>query len=160
MEDQKKSRTTRNRRTKRVPFGRPRLKMSLDDKLMRRLEKANLVPRWINDDNHGQVLAQAQDGGYLFVTSDGSEFIGEELDTPDKDRRIKKFVGSERSGEPITAYLMAIPKKFYEEDLQSKEEQNLMVDAAVKGGNPSGLKSHDVSPELGGTSVKEIKYKP
>jgi len=160
MKEQLKTRTTRNRRTKRVPFGRPMLKMSIDNKLRARLEKANLVPRWFNDDNHGQRLVQAQEGGYQFVTADGSEFIGDTLETPDKDRRIKKIVGTEKSGEPKTAYLMAIPKKFYEEDLQSKEEQNLMVDAAIKGGTPSGLKNHGVSPELGGASLKNVEYKP
>ncbi len=148
------------KRTKRVPFGMARRKMNLDAATTIRLGKAKLVPRWINDDNHGNRLMQAAEGGYVFVTSDGSEYIGDALETPDKDRRISKLVGTHKDGKPLIAYLMAIPEKYKQEDDESKEAVNRMVDDAIRGGQPAGLQNHGVAPQMGGASVTKIDYKP
>lgn len=145
-------------RRKRTPFGVARLKLSLDDDTLKRLEKDDLVPRWINDEDHGSRIRNAIDGGYEFVESSGAEEVGGE--SVETDRRIKKLVGSNHDGSPKYAFLMAIPRKFYEEDSKAKEENNKLVDDAIRGGTPAGLKSHGIDPSKGGTYVKDVQYKP
>lgn len=145
-------------RRKRTPLGVAKLKMSLDERTKEYLESNDLIPRWVNDEDHGQRVQNARDGGYEFVTAKGSEVVGEE--TEQAGVKIQKLVGSHQDGSPKYAFLMAIPRKFYEEDQQAKEEKNRLVDDAIRGGNPTGLKSHNIDPSKGRTYVKNVDYKP
>lgn len=141
-------------RTERVPFGVMRQKMTIDQSTKKRLAAEGKVPRWINDDDHGQRIMQAMQGGYEHIQAD--EVGGQ----PQEDRRIRKLVGSNKDGSPKYAYLMAIEEKFYKEDQAKKEAVNSKVDTAIRGGNPTGLGHHGVSAEQGKTYVKNIDYTP
>jgi hypothetical protein len=150
----------RKERTTRVAFGVPRLKMNLDAKTEARLKKEGVVPRWINDEDHGQRLKNAIDGGYEFVNADGTEEVGTTKEVQDRDRRIRKLVGANKDGSAKYAYLMAIPREYYDEDQAKKEATNRMVDDAIRGGSPGGLKPHGIAPDKGGTYVKNVDYTP
>lgn len=143
-------------RRKRTPFGVMRLKMSLDAETMKRLEAENKIPRWINDDDHGQRIMNAREGDYEFVESVGQ--VGDKA--VDADRRIRKLVGSHKDGSPKYAYLMAIPKEFYEEDQKAKEAVNQQVDDTIRAGSPKGSRPLNMAPDQGGTYVKDINYTP
>jgi len=153
----RKAATSRKRRD-RTPFGVLQLKMSLDAKTRAYLDAKDLIPRWINDEDHGERIRKALEGDYEYVTPNadvevGSDVIGEDV-------KIKKLVGSHADGSPKYAYLMAIPREFYEEDHQTKEETNKLVDDAIRGGNPRGSKDHNIDPEKGRTYVKNVDYNP
>jgi hypothetical protein len=145
-------------RTKRTPMGSPRKQLSLDAETLKQLK--GRVPRWINDDNHGQRLQQAISGGYDFLYSTGTEVVGDGNKSEDKDRRIRKMVGSNKDNTPLYAYLMAIDEKFYKEDQALKEKENMKVDHAIKGGAPSGLNNHGIDPNQGSSYVKNVDYQP
>jgi hypothetical protein len=147
----------RQKRTDRIPFGVLRQKLNLDKATEARLKREKLVPRWINDDDFGQRIKDAQSGGYEFVTADGTEKIGDAKELQDSNKAIKKLVGTHRDGSSKIAYLMAIPEEFYNEDQAAKEEVNMRVDNAIRGGNPAGLKHHGVDPKHGSTYKKNIK---
>jgi hypothetical protein len=145
-------------RRQRVPFGVARRKMTLDSATEKSLRSDNKIPRWINDSE--DRLIQAQNGGYEFVTANGTELVGEGKELQERDRMIRKLVGKNPDGSGKYSYLMAIPKEFYEEDQKRKEEHNNLVDLAIKGGQPNGLPHHGISPDKGQTYVKNIDYQP
>jgi len=143
-------------RTNRVLFGVARRKLTLDGDTASRMKRQGKIPRWINEDD--ARLEGAQEGGYEFVTADGTEVAGS--DQAEQGKRIRKAVGKHADGSPKYAYLMAIPKEFYDEDQAKKESVNHMVDQAVQGGNPNGLTHHNVPQDRGGTYVKDVQYQP
>lgn len=134
--------------------------MSLDNRTQALFKKEGLVPRWVNDDDHGGRVQAAINGGYDFVSSDGEMIVGDAVKKEDANRRVRKLVGTHKDGSPQYAYLMGIKKEFYDEDQAKKEEQNQMVDDAIRGGAPTGLKPHGVTPDMGGTTVKNVQYTP
>lgn len=122
------------RQSNRVPLGNYRRKLSIDDNLKSRIEQDGYVLRWVNDQK--SRIHDAQQAGYVFVTSDGLEKIGDNGDqNTDPGSRISQIVGTNEVGDPIRAYLMAIPRDFYEEDQQLKQKQVDEIDDAIKGGN-------------------------
>ena len=149
-------------RTERVPFGVRRQKMSLAAETKEMLESKGLVPRWFNDEEHGERLRQAQQGGWEFVIPTGTIKVGDAKEKQEEGAKIKKLVGTHRDGRPKYAYLMAIRKKWYEEDQMKKEERNMMVDEAIRGGNTGAgnLGAHPNSPNKEGLYRKNINYKP
>lgn len=151
---------TAKERRERQPLGVMRKKMSLDAATTKMLETKGLVPRWINDEDHGLRLQNAISGGYDFVSSTGEMIVGDQVFKEDEKRRVRKLVGSHKDGSPKYSFLMAIKREFYNEDQAKKEEQNEMVDEAIKGATPPGLKSHGVAPDEGGTYTKNIQYEP
>jgi len=164
MSDKKQEKDERSRgrsnRRERIPFGGMKLKLSLDDNTKKRLKSQGLIPRWFNDEAHGERLRLAQQAGYDFVTAEGTEQVGDSKNPQERDRRIKRIVGSNQDGSPKYAYLMAIPIEYYEEDKKAKEEVNKQVDDAIRGGEPQGVQHHGVDPSKGGTTVKNINYNP
>lgn len=150
------ARQRNNDRRKRNPLGVMRLKMNLDHQTMERLEAEDKVPRWINDSD--TRIQDAMAGDYEFLNRAVS--TGDNQEAVEEDRRIRKVVGKHKDGSPMYAYLMAIPRDYYEEDQRAKEEQNQKVDQAIRGGNPHGLAPHNVSPNQGGAYVKSVDYKP
>jgi hypothetical protein len=136
-------------RKKRTPFGQPKLALSIDAETSRKLESQNKVARWFNDTD--DRIQRALDGGWEFLNAKVKVGTEEE----EQDNRIKKRVGRD-----LYAFLMAIPKKFYDEDQAAKEERNQMVDDAIRGGTPPGLNHHGIDGSRGSTSVKSVDYKP
>ena len=149
----------RQDRRKRTPFGVRKKSMNLDRDTEKRLEAEGLVPRWVNDDDNGERLRQAQEGDYDFIYAENVE-VGDKKEKQEDRRKIRKLVGSNKDGSPKYAYLMAIRKEYYEEDQRAKEEINMKVDEAIRGGNPRGLEPLGVSPEKGRAFVKNIEYVP
>lgn len=155
MSNKGRAAETSESRRKRAPFGVPKKKLNLDDATMQRLKDDGLVPRWVND--VGSRIHEALAGDYNFVNNPNVK-VGDTEESVDA--RIRKQVGTQKTGEPLYAYLMAIKKEFYDEDQEAKEEINKKVDHAIRGGNPTGLKHHGINPELGGSTVKNIDYQP
>ena len=149
--------TARRERNKRVPFGQLQMKMSVDQQTLDKLASKGMIPRWVNDENHGQRIRNAENGGYEFVISEGSEIIGSS--TADEDKRIRKLVGSEKDGSPKYAYLMAIHEDFHNEDMQAKEAVNAQIDDSIRAGTPKGTQSLNVSSDKVKMS-SEVTYKP
>ena len=139
----------RNRK-QRIPFGKPRMVLNVDDKTIEKVTSQGKVLRWFNGED--DRIERALDGGWEFVNLPGVK-TGDTEEV--QDRRIKKRVGRD-----LYAFLMAIPKEFYDEDQTAKEERNMMVDDAIRGGRPDGVQPHNVSDRDGGAYVKGINYKP
>jgi len=145
---------TRIDRKERVPFGIQRRKLNISTEMEKKL--VGKVTRWINDTD--SRISDAQAGGYEFVQEDIK--VGDAKTTMETDRRKRQRVGTNKDGSPQYSYLMAIKREFYEEDQAKKEETNKKVDLAIRGGAPTGLNHHGVSPNAGGTYVKNIDYQP
>jgi hypothetical protein len=154
----KRSEATKQDRRKRTPLGVQRKSLSLDEKTLKALN--GRVPRWVNDDNHGQRISAALEGGYNFIESTGTEMVGDTVKSEESDRRIRKLVGTHKDNSPKYAYLMAIEKEFYDEDQARKEAENAKVDQTIKGGQPRGINDHGISPDQGRTFVKNVEYQP
>jgi len=148
---------TAKERRERNPFDVMRRKMVLDNKTMDLIKKEGLVPRWVNDTNHGSNIAIYMNNGYDFISQDGYIIVGDSLSTQDAKSRIKVLAGTDKDGSPMYAYLMAIKEEFYKEDQEKKEVRNMLVDDAIRGGN---LQDHGVDPKSGGIHVKNIQYSP
>lgn len=82
------------------------------------------VGRWINDT--GDRLARAQQAGYDFVPDTTQAISG------DVGSRKSQVVGTHANGEPMRAYLMAIPREFYEEDQAVKRQEIEAKEAPIK----------------------------
>ena len=143
------TRTRKKDRKKRVGFGVPHLSMTIDEKTQRRLEAEGKVAYWFNDKDNR--IQRALESDYEFVTYDDVK-VGTDEEV-EEDRRIKK-----RVGRGVEAFLMAIPKEYYDEDQAAKEERNKMVDEAIRGGQPPGVDTPNVAG--GGTYKGNISYKP
>lgn len=144
-----RERDTRKRR-KRSSMSGMQTKLTLDSETQKRLKAEGMVARWFNDNDNR--IQRAQDSDWEFVTYDGVKVGSKE--EGEQDRRIKKSVGR-----GMTAYLMAIPKEFYEENQREQEERNMLVDEAIRGGQPPGTPPPDVG-SAGGTYRGNIQYKP
>lgn len=108
-------------RNKRIPFGIPRSKLSID----KPIEGYHL--HWVNDE--GGRLVQAQQGDYTFVAPDEVGFV-EDIE----EGRVSRLVGTQEDGSPMYAYLMKIPQEYYEEDQAHLQSQLDEIDNRIKGG--------------------------
>lgn len=78
--------------------------------------------RIVNDDPTTGQLQKKLDLGYEFVNAGNNVQVG------DKDANsasnvgnvVSKIVGPDRNGDPMRAYLLRIPKEFFEEDQEAK----------------------------------------
>jgi hypothetical protein len=116
---------------KRVPFGAHRTKLQVEDTI------PGYVLRWFNDVD-GR-LQRAEEGGYVFVTSDEVPRLGQgalHQGNSDVNSKVSKIVS--RGKDEIRAYLMKIKKEYYDEDQAVKESVNYQVDEAMRAGTPSG----------------------
>lgn len=81
------------------------------------LDEENYTYRWVNDT--GERILQLKDRGYEFVNSRG-KIVG---DMTIDSAKLDSSIVSQRMGGGITAYLMAIPKEYYEEDQAYKRKR-------------------------------------
>jgi len=79
------------------------------------LDEENYTYRWVNDT--GERILQLKDRGYEFVNSKGKVVGDMTIDSA----KLDSSIVSQRMGGGITAYLMAIPKEYYEEDQAYKQ---------------------------------------
>jgi hypothetical protein len=127
--------------------------MTVDDTTKERYKGKRM--RWINDTADGRVQ-RAEDGGYGFVTADGTERIGEgQNGNSDLGSRISRIVGTKEDGTPLRAYLMAIDEEYYQEDQAAKQKEVDEIDAQIRSGSVGNTK-----PGQDGRYVKDISYKP
>ena len=132
--------TTTERRP-RVPFGGHRTKMQLSVEDLKGFEERGEVPRWIN--NQDGRLQRALSGGYTFAEPEEAASIGQfGLNKGDKDLDGKvSMIVSKGSIDTIRAFLMKIPKEYYDADKVAKELRNQSVDEMLdrnKSGDPGG----------------------
>lgn len=111
-------------RSDRVPLGVARSKLSVPG-------RSGYVRRWIND-AEGR-LANAESGGYQFVTDEKMQIGQQDIDNENRDlgartsRVVDKTTGQK-------AYLMEIKAEFYEEDQAIKVRKVEEVDQRIKKG--------------------------
>ena len=125
-------------RVARVPFGGVKLKLQMSDADMKGFKDRKMVTRWFNDDP-GRI-ERAQGGGYKFVkpehaTSLGQGALHSDGNDPESNARVSIVVNRDPV---IRAYLMEIPKKFYDEDQAAKAAQVDLVDEALASGGAGG----------------------
>jgi len=125
-------------RVARVPFGGVKLKLQLSDADMKGFQDRKMVTRWFNDDP-GRI-ERAQGGGYKFVkpehaTSLGQGALHSDGNDPESNARVSIVVNRDP---PIRAYLMEIPKKFWDEDQAAKQADVDRVDEALASGGAGG----------------------
>lgn len=137
-----RTRQTDNKRAKRVPLGSLRQKLHVPEEL----KEDGYHYHWFND-IPGR-LEQAGQAGYEFV---GGTPTGEAGDTnTDIGSRTSTVVDR---AEGTRAYLMRIPKEYYDEDQAAKQAVNDRVDEAIMGGKVAESEGQYV-PKSG------ISYKP
>lgn len=126
-------------RTKRqrIPFSANRKRLDVDW-VEKDFEK-KWVARWFNDQD-GRV-ERAQAAGYALVKPEEVVGLGDsELHqgNTDLNAKVSKVVGRAEGNVPIRAYLLKIPREFYEEDQAEKEKVNARVDEAIRAGKAGG----------------------
>lgn len=108
---------------KRVPVSSSRAPLKVNG-----FDQTNQVGRWVNDID--DRIIRFLEGGYQFVNQDGSLSVGEggsAGSASSVDSRVKKPVGK-----GVTAYLMAIPREFYEADQAAKQREVDATEEAMK----------------------------
>ena len=84
------------------------------------LKDPNKVYAWVTDSNQRVERAYAKD--YDFVKK--GDFAQNLPDDHDIGDRISQHVGTGKSNEPLTAYLMSVDREFHEEDLNAALDRN------------------------------------
>lgn len=131
---------------KRVPVSSNRAPLTVKG-----LDQTKYVARFVNDIE--DRIAKFLIGGYQFVNrdKDGRVVVGEPTAGTSSavDQRIKKPVGH-----GVTAYLMAIPREFYEEDQRNKEREIAAVEAAMKRPQKSNRNVINEEVDFGSVAVE------
>ena len=101
------------------------------DKLTVYGQDANRHYRWVNDNNDGQRIFMLENAGYRIET-DKTLTIGQRKmsDSKGQGSAHRKFVGTDKEGNSIYAYLMSVEQEFYQEDQAAKQTE---VDNKEKG---------------------------
>lgn len=97
----------------RQPFGAVSLKLSAP-------KRAGYHRHWFNDEL--DRIAQAKAAGYTHVLEESTN------------KPMKRVVGTAKQGGALTAYLMEIPKEWFEADMAVGQKMVDEVDAAIRGG--------------------------
>jgi hypothetical protein len=121
----------------RIPFGVPRTKMAVPHQI------EGFCLRWVND-VPGRIF-QAQQGGYEFVTT--SEMNMQVTTVTDVNKalgdKIAILVGTQKSGEPMFAYLMKIKEEYRQEDEAALAAVANRNDQQIRNGNAGGVNSEE-----------------
>ena len=123
--EQRKTSRKGEGRQARIPLGQQKPKLA-------REARKGMVGRWVND--VGGRIAAARQAGYDQV----AESFGDEEEKP-----VSLTVGVQDNGQPLIAFYMEIPEKFYREDQKVKQQQVDLVDEAIAGGNIEGAVGQD-----------------
>ena len=148
-------------RKQRLKWGDPKLRMSVDSETVDRLSKSGLTPRWVNDDGKGRI-ERLQQRGYDFVTDESTKIGDDQQGNSDLGARVSRVVGTNKTGDPIRAYLMVQPSEFYNEDQEEKESVNAKVDEAIRRGEAGGPNETSFNDGKGNHTYikKETRYQP
>lgn len=117
MAEETKTRKKRPERAK-VGGGRDLLNVRFTDKSMDK----NYATRWVNDEP--SRIMHLQERGYEFVRWDEVEKVGDKSinNVTHDSEYVSKDVGTWGGGR-MTAYLMKIPREYFEEDQQEKQKE-------------------------------------
>lgn len=107
-------------RAERIPLGVRKQKLLAEI-------REGYVGRWVNDD--GDRINQALQGGYTFVAKDGVAA------SDDPGSRISRIVGTKAGGGSLSAYLMEIPKEWYDADQLAKRQGIDATESLIKRGS-------------------------
>ena len=101
-------------RPRRVPVAESRNRLTVEGKL----DRKNFVQRWVNDQD--DRIARFKEAGYEFVTNEGISVGDPTVDykSTSDTSIVRKGVGGGK-----VAYLMQIPREYYEEDQAKKQAQ-------------------------------------
>ena len=104
----------RKQRPNRVPVAESRNRLTVEGKI----DTVNFVQRWVNDTD--DRIPRFVAGGYEFVNNDGISVGDSTVDykTTTDTSIVRKGVGGGK-----VAYLMQIPREFYDEDQAKKQTQ-------------------------------------
>jgi len=146
------------KKRERVPLGVPRRKLAFAG-----MDEENYSYRVIhNRPSRPNRVNEALNAGYEFVESD--ELLGEGNVTDEiaasTDSRVTSVVGEDEKGNPMTGYLMRIPREFCEEDQAKKQELvNKREEAILKGVDSQGRPGQDgrYIPTDGGQPITNIQ---
>lgn len=117
------------RETSRKGEGRQaRTPLGLQKPKLAREARKGMVGRWVNDT--GGRIAAAREAGY--------EHVMESMGVDGEEKPVSQTVGTQDNGQPLTAFYMEIPAKFYREDQAEKQKQVDYVDDAIRHGNIEG----------------------
>jgi hypothetical protein len=124
-------------RRERTPFSasRKRLEVRWVDKDFDK----KFVSRWFNDQD-GRV-ERALDAGYEFASREEVVGVGDaEVHSGNSDvgSKVSRVVGRTAENQAIRAYLMKINRDWFKEDQDLKEQQNKLVDQAIRAGKAGG----------------------
>ena len=134
-------------RSKRVPLGVARSKLSVPD-------RPGYKGRWIND-VEGRI-ANAELGGYQFRAGPDLPIGDQDIDNVNRDlgERISRVV-DKTTGQK--AYLMEIKEEFYEEDQTAKVRKVEEVDRRIKTGKLEAVEGGYVPDEGRGIKIDTRK---
>lgn len=117
------------KRAERIPLGGASYKLSV-------LDPSGKLDGYhthiFNDD--GDRLLRAQRAGYQFVNKDHVVLGTDKDQNFDMNQMVSHPVGKHPNGQPMMAYLMAIPMEFYLEDQARKLKVVEEIDQAIQGG--------------------------
>lgn len=99
------------------------------------------VRRFCND--VGNNLAEKMELGYTMVEEPGVQSF-------DPGSAINRLAGTKDGGDPLKTYLMETPVALYEQGRREMEEENAVVDQAIREGRDSagGLTASELHPHL------------
>lgn len=127
----------RRRRKHKAKFGQAVQKLGLSEEQIQYFERRGEVVHWFND--KAGRLDKAEGLEWRFVTKDeitpdGIGKPGDITAVEDAGNKVSRVVGTEDNGQPITSYLMAIPKEFWEDDQKEKSDKVLERERAFAQG--------------------------
>jgi hypothetical protein len=116
-------------RSKRVPLGSFRTKLSVDES---QLDRNQWNYRWIRDT--GARIAQAQAAGYEFVPDDGTIDVGEKEGNTDLGGKISVIGGDDNRKQEgaYRMYLMRQPIAYHKEDQLEKQKRVDAINDQIK----------------------------
>lgn len=147
-------------RKQRMNFG-PVQKLGLSPEQVNHFERRGEVVHWFND-IPGRLKTK-EEQMWRYVTKDEIEpgGIGKEGDpttVEGMDNRVTRVVGTEDNRQPITAYLMALPKEYAEDDIRAKsdlvKERETAIMQGIDGQGRPGDKEGRYIPKHTGTSIR------
>ena len=128
----------------RTPFSASRKRLAV--RFLDKDFEKKYFARWFNDQD-GRV-ERAEEAGYEFVQTTelaaqrkGVAQVGESDVTSgntDIGSKVSRVVGRTNENAPIRAFLMKLRREWYDEDQKLKEQQNRLVDDAIRAGKAGG----------------------
>lgn len=130
---------------------------------VRGLDQDRYVPRFVND--REDRIARFLEAGYQFVNRDKNGIVSVGDPTAGNSNSVDNRV-TKRVGGGVVAYLMAIPREFYEEDQKAKQAEIDDLESGIRRPNQSNRAISEevdygnvsLNSKLGGREEREPTY--